>query len=253
MKGRMRAAVPHSIPARAGGWVSAVLVLAVLGTACGLRVNPAERISQDFLGAVVATDTAAVPPVGDGSFVHGGIAEIKGPPRARGGLAPGGVYLGTERLEVRLPDLGAGSVPVTYPQWAAMFLPRLGAPVCGNNMVAVVAWQAQEGTRAAWNPLATTRGMPGSTRFNSHGVQNYRSVEEGLQATVLTLRDGWTIYGYGPIVANLQRCAPPQATAEAIRASRWCSNCAGGLYLTALISAVIADFNRAFAPRSRGR
>src|SRR5688500_234960 len=76
MKGRMRAAELHSTPGRAGGLVSAVLVLAVLGTACGLRVDPAEHISKDFLGAVVATDTADVPAAVEGSFVHGGIAEI---------------------------------------------------------------------------------------------------------------------------------------------------------------------------------
>jgi hypothetical protein len=161
------------------------------------------------------------------------------------------VYLGTQPLNVRLPDLRTGGVAVTYPQWAALLLPRIGAPVCGNNLVTVVAWQAQEGTRAAWNPLATTRGMPGSTRFNGHGVQNYVTAEQGLQATVLTLREGWSAYGYASIVANLQRCAPPQVTAEAIRASRWCSACAGGFYLTGLIPVVIADFNRAFAPRSR--
>jgi hypothetical protein len=218
-----------------------------------LRVEPQQRGAAGFLDTVVASDSTGVAAAGGGGgFAHGGIAEIKAAPnQPKGGLAPGGVYLGTHPLEVRLPDLEAEGVAVTYPQWAALFLARIGAPVCGNNLVTVVAWQAQEGTRAAWNPLATTRGMPGSTRFNSHGVQNYASLEEGLQATLLTLRNGWSGFGYAPIVASLQQCAPPQIAANAIRASRWCSDCAGGLYLSALVPAVIADFNRAFAPRSR--
>jgi hypothetical protein len=248
----MRASALHAIPTPVGRSVSAVLLLVVLATGCGLRVDPEQRLAQDFLGTVVAADSSVAAAGDAGGFVHGGIAEIRAAPnRPKGGVAPGGVYLGTHPLDVRLPDLAAKGAAVTYPQWAALLLPRIGAPVCGNNLVTVVAWQAQEGTRAAWNPLATTRGMPGSTRFNGHGVQNYASAEQGLQATVLTLREGWTAYGYGAIVANLQRCAPPQDTANAIRASRWCSDCAGGRYLTALIPAVIEDFNRAFAPRPR--
>jgi hypothetical protein len=140
---------------------------------------------------------------GAGGFAHGGIAPAPREAKPPAHLRPGEVYLGTTPLQTELPKAGRVT-SVTYPQWAALFLPRIQAPVCGNNLVAMVAWQAQEGTRVAWNPLATTRGMPGATTFNSVGVKNYSSLEEGLQATALTL----------------------------------------------LVPAVIADFNRAFAPRS---
>ena len=127
---------------------------------------------------------------------------------------------------------------VTWPEWAALLLPRIGAPACPNNVVSVVAWAAQEGTVAGWNPLATTYEMPGSTRFNSVGVRNYVSLDQGLDATVLTIEGGLVDHGYGAIVAELQRCAPPMATARAIRASHWCYGCAGGRYVTGMIRAV---------------
>ena len=76
---------------------------------------------------------------------------------------------------------------------------------------------------------------------------------EGLDATVATLRDGWSAYGYGPIVVALQHCAPPMLTAQAVQASLWCRDCSGGRYLTAIVPAVITDFNRAFVPHQSKR
>jgi hypothetical protein len=100
--------------------------------------------------------------------------------------------------------------------------------VCRENVIAVVAWAAQESTEAGWNPLATTFRMSGSTRFNQAGVQSYVSLEQGLQATVLTLERGMGPYGYAPIVDALQRCTDPMETAVAINASRWCLGCSRG-------------------------
>ena len=228
--------------------IPAVLTLAIAGVACGLRVDSSTPEYQQFFTSVVSGDGTAA--AGDGSAVHGGIVQPPGHAEAPvRPLKPGEVYMGNLPLKVRLPNLKSGISAVTYPQWAALFLPRIGAPVCGNNLVAVVAWQAQEGTRAAWNPLATTQGMAGATQFNSVGVRNYASLEQGLQATALTLWRGRSSYGYGPVVQGLRACAPPMWTAQAIQASLWCRNCAGGRYLTAIVPAVIADFNRALIPR----
>ncbi|HJP66131.1 MAG TPA: hypothetical protein VKA30_07500 [Actinomycetota bacterium] len=228
--------------------VAPLIVAALVASGCGLRVDASTPEYRSFFASKVSASGSNL---AGGGFAHGGIApagsETK-PPPAR--LKPGEVYLGTTPLRVALPKPGRVVASVTYPQWAALFLPRIGAPVCGNNLVAMVAWQAQEGTRAAWNPLATTHGMPGATTFNSVGVRNYSSLEEGIQATVLTLLAGRETFGYGPVVQGLRACAPPLWTAQAIQASLWCHNCAGGHYLTALVPAVIADFNRAFAPRS---
>ena len=73
---------------------------------------------------------------------------------------------------------------MTYEQWAALLLRHVGAPVCGNDLISVVAWEVQERTAAAWNPLATTLAMPGASRFNSIGVRNYGSLEQGLDASL---------------------------------------------------------------------
>jgi hypothetical protein len=68
-----------------------------------------------------------------------------------------------------------GGMPITFGQWAELFLPRAGAPRCQENLVVMVAWAEAEYTAARWNPLATTKDMPGATNFNSHGVKNYTS------------------------------------------------------------------------------
>lgn len=48
-------------------------------------------------------------------------------------------------------------------------------------------WARGENTDAAYNPLATTQAIDGSTAFNDAGVQDYASFDDGVQATVLTL------------------------------------------------------------------
>jgi hypothetical protein len=226
----------------------AVLLFALATSACGLRLEPGSPEYRSFFTSVVSAEGATT--AGSGGAVDGGVVPPPTHATKPVRLRPGEVYMGTIPLKVQLPNLRKVT-SVTYPQWAALFLPRIGAPVCGNNLVAVVAWQAQEGTRAAWNPLATTMGMAGATQFNSVGVRNYLSLEQGLHATVLTLWRGRTAFGYGPVVQALQACAPPLITAQAIQASLWCRNCAGGRYLTALVPAVIADFNRAFIQSRR--
>jgi hypothetical protein len=110
--------------------------------------------------------------------------------------------------------------------------------------VVVVAWQANEFTQARWNPLATTHPMPGSTDFNTVGVQNYRSLTQGVRASVETLTGGVDSYGYGAILDALHGCAAASRTADAIRASAWCHGCSNGRYVSALIPTVKQYFDR---------
>jgi peptidoglycan hydrolase CwlO-like protein len=135
-----------------------------------------------------------------------------------------------------------GGAHTSYGRWAVLFLQSLDAPVCRSNEIVVVAWQLAEFTQAAWNPLATTRPMPGSTAFNSAGVQNFPTLEVGLLANQLTLMNGWASYRYGAIVSSLRACADPYATANAIRASAWCHGCANGEYVVNKVGQVAADF-----------
>ncbi len=135
-----------------------------------------------------------------------------------------------------------GDHNISYGSWAEAFLQVMGAPRCHANLVVAIAWQAQEGTQAAWNPLATTHRMDGSTDFNSVGVQNYRTLAQGLEATKETIENGWQSYGYGGVIRSMRDCADPLDTARAIAASAWCSGCAGGQYVIGIVPAVEASF-----------
>jgi peptidoglycan hydrolase CwlO-like protein len=131
---------------------------------------------------------------------------------------------------------------VAYGAWAGLFLRTVSAPECRSNLITMVAWQYSEFTQAEWNPLADTLAMPGSSTFNSVGVQNYVSVDQGLQATRYTLVNGpWL--GYGAILSELAACADPMTTARAINASMWCRGCAGGAYVVNDIPKVEANYD----------
>lgn len=136
-----------------------------------------------------------------------------------------------------------GNNNAPYGQWAGLFLTTMQLPACHSNMIALVAWQVSEFTQAAWNPLATTRPMSGSTTFNSAGVQNFVSIDQGLLATQQTIADGLVDHGYGAIVDSLKRCADPMTTAVAINASDWCRGCSGGAYVTDNVGRVEANYS----------
>lgn len=51
----------------------------------------------------------------------------------------------------------------------------------------ISAWTVGEGTKATYNPLATTYDLPPNTPFNSVNVRNFQSRSQGIQATVKTL------------------------------------------------------------------
>lgn len=156
-----------------------------------------------------------------------------------------------ERLRERLAPQDISEVAtafqgennLSYGEWANAFLRVMGAPRCHANLVVTIAWQVQEGTRAAWNPLATTHRLEGSTHFNHVGVQNYRSLEQGLQATQETIEHGWDTYGYGAIIRSMNDCAGPLDTAAAIAASKWCYGCANGQYVIGILPAIQASFD----------
>ena len=143
--------------------------------------------------------------------------------------------LRAEELAAALEAIRRGT-PLTFGEWAQFFLKEMHAPVARNNLVVVVAWQVAEYTQAQWNPLATTYPMPGATEFNGHGVRNYVSLEQGLDASRLTLSH--CCYGYEAIIANLVRNADPMTTGRAINESRWCRGCADGGYVIDLIPTV---------------
>lgn len=103
--------------------------------------------------------------------------------------------------------------------WARQLLAAIGAPATWHNRYAVVAWETAEGTTAKFNPLATTKLMPGSTPFNTTGVQNYTSLESGVLATASTLKESG--HGYEPILKHLRANDAAHLTLEAVKDSAW--------------------------------
>ncbi|MBK9944189.1 MAG: M23 family metallopeptidase [Kouleothrix sp.] len=98
-------------------------------------------------------------------------------------------------------------------RWARDLLAALGNQQPTRETVGlVVAWQSAENTGAAFNPLATTQPADGATCWNSLpsmlcGVKSYTTYEQGLQATIETLSNGF----YPNILTGLQSNNPEQA------------------------------------------
>lgn len=71
----------------------------------------------------------------------------------------------------------------------AKILENLKAPVTDENVKFMYAWRQAEGKGGTYNPFNTTWDLPGSTSMNSHGVKNYKSLEDGMIATIKTLKN----------------------------------------------------------------
>lgn len=105
----------------------------------------------------------------------------------------------------------------SYPGWAQAVLKSLGAPASANNLRLLNAWQRAEGGGARFNPLNTTQPAPGASNFNSIGVKNYLSANQGTSATSRTLLNG----RYDAVVAGLRQNAAPAQIARAVGDSPW--------------------------------
>jgi hypothetical protein len=64
----------------------------------------------------------------------------------------------------------------------------VGAKATKGNMDFMYAWRQAEGGKAEFNPFNTTKRMPNTTDYNSVGVKNYNSMEDGIKATCDTLK-----------------------------------------------------------------
>lgn len=76
-------------------------------------------------------------------------------------------------------------------------LKGVGAPITDENMKFMYAWRQGEGGKAAFNPFNTTMKTSKSKFYNclkrkegkcTSGVMNYTSEQEGIQATIDTLK-----------------------------------------------------------------
>ena len=134
----------------------------------------------------------------------------------------------TKRIKKILASGGLGAAlamskngQFTQLSWAKALLVAMRFPVTADNVAAVTAWEMAEGghwyNTAYYNPLNTTQSMPGATIFNSVGVKAYTSWKQGLEATMITLKNGY----YGGILDALKRGNDSESVARAVGASPW--------------------------------
>lgn len=142
-------------------------------------------------------------------------------------VVAGALGVGTARAVAAAapsPATAATSTPtIDSPSSFAFALLRRGAlPATGSNVCSVLAWETAEGGQfvagaSQYNPLNTTKSMPGDSIFNSVGVRNYPDWNTGLEATWLTLESGF----YDQIRAALQQGSDAIGVLTAITASPW--------------------------------
>jgi hypothetical protein len=109
--------------------------------------------------------------------------------------------------------------------WASKVLEGIGAPVTENNLRAMVSWMHAESSSnnnyQTWNnPLNTTRTAPGSIPKNGVGVQEYVNEDQGVQATIETLKLDF----YKSIIEDFKNNAAPSETLKDITSSKWGTN-----------------------------
>jgi hypothetical protein len=99
----------------------------------------------------------------------------------------------------------------------------LGAEPTKDNMLFMYAWRQSEGGNAKNNPFNTTMKMPGSTPLegNSAGVQNYKTSDDGVEATCQTLLNGKNTSGYDKIIDGLRNDVGLFKLTDAVINSKW--------------------------------
>lgn len=111
---------------------------------------------------------------------------------------------------------------ITRGQFWNRMLDELQAPKTIHTRRFGLAWMQTEGNGGRFNPFNTTLKMPGSTPLpgNDAGVQNYPSLNTGLEATrrTLTQTPG---HGYELLLGKLRANASARELCEALIASDW--------------------------------
>lgn len=103
-------------------------------------------------------------------------------------------------LDTKILDNKVQSKTTSDDEFYKKVLQCLGAKPTKGNMSFMYAWRQAEGAKAKFNPFNTTKNMPGATRFNSVGVKNYKTMEDGIRATCETIKLGY----YTDIVNGLK-------------------------------------------------
>lgn len=133
-------------------------------------------------------------------------------------------------------------------EFANRVVKGLGATVTLHTRRAMQAQLQTEGGDAKYNPFNTTQKMPNSTRYNSAGVQNYATPQEGIQATVKTLH--YKEHGYEKIINYLKANKSAVDICKAIAESDWGTGEAIGANDRPLILDVLDDIKHDRKPNT---
>lgn len=126
---------------------------------------------------------------------------------------------------------------ITDKNFYERLLKELGAPVTSENMKFLYAWRQSEGKGGKYNPFNTTWKLPGSTKMNYANVQNYKSLEDGMIATLKTLRNG----RYNCIVDGLKRDIGASEIAKCSSLKTWGTG--------DLVAKVVNSYERGASPK----
>ena len=117
--------------------------------------------------------------------------------------------------------LTSNNTTTTDDDFYKSILKCLGAKPTKSNMLFMYAWRQAEGGGAKNNPFNTTQKMEGATNYNKIGVKNYRTPEDGIQATCKTLTNGRNKYGYDKIIDGLKNDVGLSKLSDAVVSSKW--------------------------------
>ena len=140
------------------------------------------------------------------------------------------------------------TTPEETKKYYETILTKLGAPITEGNMLFLKGWRQAEGGNATWNGFNTTLKKEGSTKYNSVGVQNYTSFEQGAQAIVDTLLNTGKGTYYKNIVEALRKGIPNKSNAQTLATELqqkpkdlycWVRGCGGDTPLPGYLSSVL--------------
>jgi hypothetical protein len=125
-------------------------------------------------------------------------------------------------------------------------LDGINAPHTPENMKFLYAWRQAEGGSAKNNPFNTTKKLEGDSLYgkNVAGVKNYQTVQDGIDATVKTLKNGY----YDCIVNGLKN------NIGALKISQSCDSSLktwGTHGSTDLVTQVINQYERGSKPKPK--
>jgi peptidoglycan hydrolase-like protein with peptidoglycan-binding domain len=119
-------------------------------------------------------------------------------------------------------------------------LTGIGAPITAENLKFLYGWRQAEGHGGLYNPFNTTLRKPGSSTFDQDGVQIYKSPQDGLVATIQTIKEP----RYRCIANGLRQNIGADKIAACECLDTWGTT-------SALVSQVIAGYNAGHSPKIR--